>query len=222
LSPFAGPRLVPNPPAEADDAELDDVDDATLIARLLNDEAGAAEILWERFLPGVRATVRRLLGPKPEEEDVVQEVFLRFFSTARRLRDPVLARSFIFGICVRVVREEIRRRTVHRWLSIASPEDLPDRSNTAMTAMAEGDHDAREALKRFYRVLDTLSGESRSLFVVRHVEGKELTEVATLHGISVSSVQRKLARTEKCVATMVQNDPLLSQYVSTALTKGRS
>lgn len=212
MPPFAGPRLVPQPPAET---ELADADDATLIARLLKEEAGAAEVAWSRFLPAVRATVRRLLGPKPEEEDVVQEVFLRFFTTARRLRDPALARSFIFGISVRVVREEIRRRTLRRWLPLASHEDRPELS------VAEDDHDAREALKRFYRVLDTLSGESRSLFVVRHLEGKELTEVASIHGISLSSVQRKLARTEKCVATMVENDPLLSEYVSSAVTKGR-
>ena len=57
---------------------------------------------------------------------------------------------------------------------------------------------------------------------MRHIEGKELTEVASLHGMSISSVQRKLARAEKCVASMVQNDALLSDYLAQARVKGRA
>jgi RNA polymerase sigma-70 factor (ECF subfamily) len=189
------------------DRPLVDADDALLVLRLQRNEADAAALAWKRFAPKVRAMVRRLLGPSRDEDDVVQEVFIRFFASVRRLREPALVRSFLLGIGVRVVRKEIRRRKVRSWLRLAGdePVDWP--------AVA-GDPEAREALRRFYALLDRLRGESRSLFVVRFLEGRELTEVAALHGMSVSTVQRKLGRAVARMTALVREDPALSAYVS--------
>jgi RNA polymerase sigma-70 factor, ECF subfamily len=213
--PRSGLRIV-SQTATADPLETASDDDATFVIRFRNQEAGAGEALWQRFLPDVRAIVRRLWGPKPEQDDLVQEVFLRFFMVVGRLRKAESVRSFIFGICVRVVNEEIRRRMFRRWLSI-TPASVPH-----LPTIEGGDHDAREAVRRLYDVLDSIGGQARSLYVVRHIEGKELTEVASVHGISLSSAQRKLARVEKRVAAMVENDPLLSEYASTVGQGGLS
>jgi RNA polymerase sigma-70 factor (ECF subfamily) len=189
------------------DRPLVDTDDAALVVRLQSHQEQAASAAFRRFSPMVRATVRRLLGPSRDEEDVVQEVFLRFFACVRRLREPALLRSFLFGISVRTVRKEIRRRKLRSWLRLSNevPGDWP--------AVA-GDPEAREAIRRFYAVLDRLQGESRSLFVVRYLEGKELTEVARVHGMSVSTVQRKLGKAVARVTAMLRQDPALSTYVS--------
>jgi RNA polymerase sigma-70 factor (ECF subfamily) len=196
---------------ELDHRPLVDADDAALVLGLQQNEAGAAALAWRRFVPMVRATVRRMLGPGRDEDDVVQEVFLRFFTVVRRLREPALVRSFLFGICVRIVRKEIRRRKLRSWLRLAG-ESLED-SMTEWPAVA-GDPEAREAIRRFYGVLDSLRGESRSLVVVRFLEGKELTEVAQLHGMSLSTVQRKLTKAVARVTALVRQDPALSAYVS--------
>jgi RNA polymerase sigma-70 factor (ECF subfamily) len=192
------------------DRPLVDADDALLVLRLQRNEKDAPALVWKRFVPKVRTMVRRLLGPSGDEDDVVQEVFIRFFASVRRLREPALVRSFLLGIGVHVVRKEIRRRKVRSWLRLAGdePVDWP---------AVSGDPEAREALRRFYAVLDRLSGESRSLFVVRFLEGRELTEVATLHRMSVSTVQRKLGRAVARLTALVREDPALSAYVSERL-----
>jgi RNA polymerase sigma-70 factor (ECF subfamily) len=197
------------------DRPLVDADEALLVLRLQRNEQEAAALAWRRFAPKVRAMVRRLLGPSRDEDDVVQEVFLRFFASVRRLREPALVRSFLLGIGVRVVRKEIRRRKLRSWLHLAGdePVDWP---------AVEGDPEAREALRRFYHVLDQLRGDSRSLFVVRFLEGRELTEVAEVHGISVSTVQRKLNRAVARVTALVREDPALSAYVSARMFGGDS
>jgi RNA polymerase sigma-70 factor (ECF subfamily) len=197
------------------DRPLVDADDAALVLRLQRDPNEGAALAWRRFSPMVRATVRRLLGPSRDEDDAVQEVFLRFFASVRRLREPALVRSFLLGISVRVVRKEIRRRTLRGWLRL-SPEPTTDWPAVA------GDPEAREAVQRFYAVLDRLSGESRSLFVVRHLEGKELTEVARVHGMSVSTVQRKLNRAVARVTALVKQDPALGAYVSARMFGGEA
>jgi RNA polymerase sigma-70 factor (ECF subfamily) len=195
-------------PQPQDLGRLGDVDDAALVEALLREQPGAGRQAWRRFVPLVRATVRRLLGPSRDEEDVVQEVFMRFFTTVKRLREPALVRSWLFGICVRVVRKEIRKKALRSWLRLAPAEEL-----CAWPAIP-GDPDAREAVRRFYRVIDGLGGEARSLFVVRYIEGRELADVARVHEMSVSTVQRKLARALARVNAQIARDPLLSDYVS--------
>jgi RNA polymerase sigma-70 factor, ECF subfamily len=187
---------------------LVDCDEAALVPRLQRRDPEAAEVAWRRFSPMVRAAMRRMLGPSGEEEDAVQEVFLRFFVAVARLREPTLVRSFLFGICVRVARKEVRRKSLRSWLRLAPPEKLVDWPAVAT------DLDAREALRRFYAVLDGLGGVSRSLFVVRYLEGRELAEVARLHHVSVSTAQRKLARALERVTAAIDRDPLLARYIS--------
>jgi RNA polymerase sigma-70 factor (ECF subfamily) len=199
-----------------DHRPLVDADDAVLVVRLQRGEATAAAQAWRRFVPMVRATVRRMLGPGRDEDDVVQEVFLRFFGSVGRLREPALVRAFLFGICVRTVRKEIRRRKLRSWLRLADRvEDL-----AVDWPAVSGDPEAREALRRFYALLDSLRGESRSLLVVRFLEGKELTEVARLHGMSLSTVQRKLNKAVAHVTARVRQDPSLSAYVSPRMFGG--
>jgi RNA polymerase sigma factor (sigma-70 family) len=133
-----------------------------------------------------------------------------------RLREPALVRAFLFGICVRTVRKEIRRRKLRSWLRLADRvEDL-----AVDWPAVSGDPEAREALRRFYALLDSLRGESRSLLVVRFLEGKELTEVARLHGMSLSTVQRKLNKAVAHVTARVRQDPSLSAYVSPRMFGG--
>jgi hypothetical protein len=55
-------------------------------------------------------------------------VFLRFFRSVSGLRDPQAARSFIVGICIRVVRGERRKRWLRRWLTLTDGGSLPDTS----------------------------------------------------------------------------------------------
>jgi RNA polymerase sigma-70 factor, ECF subfamily len=202
-----------------DHRPLVDADDAALVLGLQANEPGAAALVWRRFVPMVRATVRRMLGPGRDEDDVVQEVFLRFFGAVRRLREPALVRSFLFGICVRTVRKEIRRRKLRSWLRLAG--DVVDDLAVDWPAVA-GDAEAREAIRRFYAVLDSLRGESRSLVVVRFLEGKELTEVARLHGMSLSTVQRKLTKAVARVTSLVRQDPALAAYVSVRMFGGET
>jgi hypothetical protein len=57
-----------------------DVDtDVALVEALRRGDSQAELAAWNRFSVGVDQTLRRLLGPGPDREDLLQEVFIRFF-----------------------------------------------------------------------------------------------------------------------------------------------
>ena len=53
--------------------------DVALVEALRRGEAQAELAAWNRFSTGVDQTLRRLLGPGPDREDLLQEVFIRFY-----------------------------------------------------------------------------------------------------------------------------------------------
>jgi len=200
-------RLVPGGATARSDAE---------IAEALRRGDRDAELeAWNRFSPGSAETLRRLLGPGPDREDLLQEVYLRFFRNVRSLREPAAVRGFLSGICVHVVRQEIARRRRSRWLRLTDSGDPPEATSPAP------DIETRDLIARYYAVLDKLGTTDRSIFVSRTVERLTLNEVADLHGVSISTAQRRLARATKRVAALVRQDPTLAALVARRTAEGQ-
>ncbi|MES1205494.1 MAG: RNA polymerase sigma factor [Pseudomonadota bacterium] len=183
--------------------------DAELARALVRGDKDAPYAAWLRFAPAARGNLRRLLGPGFDEDDLCQEVFLRFFQRVPGLRDPDAIRGFLFAVCLRVSRKELRRRWLRRWLRLTEDGTLPE--SGAAGEVDPAAVEARDAVNRYYAILDHIGGEARTMFVTRYIEGLELTEVARLYGLSVSTTQRRLGRVSKRVDAMVRRDPLLAE-----------
>lgn len=187
---------------------LSATDDAALARAAAQGHPGAAPIIWRRFSPLVRRLLRRMLGPGSEVDDRVQDTFLRFFRVAKDLRDPSMLTSFIVGIAVRVARAELRRRRLRRWLQLSPSGALPE------VAGNSPDPASRAALVRLYEILDQVDDRSRTLFVLRFIEGLELTDISATLGCSLATTKRHLARATHRILTSAQRDPALSAYLT--------
>src|SRR5689334_1659636 len=176
-------------------APADPSGDAELAHRLLAGDPRAAVLLWRSHSVMVRGLVVRALGPGAEIEDIVQDAFAIFFRKLPTLKDRTAVRSFLFGITLREIRGELRRRRVRRWLQLTSTGELGD-------YFAAGDENARHAFARLYRVLDSLDSRGHLAFVLRHFEGYELTEVAEALSCSLATVKRVLSSAETRVWTL--------------------
>lgn len=182
--------------------------DADLVAAFVRDEEWAAAALWDRFAPLVRRILFRAVGPGQDLDDLVQECFIRLYRKLPGLRDPDACRSFVVTITTRVLQGELRGRWLRRWLGLSRDGDLPER------AAESADLEARDALARFYRLLDRLGPKDRTVFVLRHIEGLELTEVAAALGISLATVKRWLPRIARRLHAQASRDPVLQRYVT--------
>jgi RNA polymerase sigma-70 factor (ECF subfamily) len=179
----------------------------TLWRALSTGAPGASHAVWQAFWPGVRGLLRRLLGPDTETQDLAQEVFLRFFQRSGRVTEGAFLKPFLFGICTRVAQEEMRRRRIHRWLSLTSSGVLPE------GASSTEDSGAREAVRNLYRLLERLGPSDRSLFVLRFIEKLELTEVAEIQALSFSTARRRIDRVWKRMRRLIEKDETLLAYL---------
>lgn len=185
-----------------------DLDDAALARAAAEGQPGTAAAVWDRYGAMVQSLLRRVLGPGGDVDDHVQETFIQFFRDVKKLRDPAALRPFLYGIAVRVARSALRRRRFRRWLSLTDDGVLPDEP------AADVDEGAREAIARLYALLDKLDDKTRLLFVLRYVEGLELTETAEATGVSLATAKRHLAKATARIRAMAGNDPILAAYLT--------
>lgn len=187
---------------------LPSTDDGELVRAAAAGHPGAAKVIWDRYSRLVRSLLRRSMGPEGEVEDLLQEVFLRFFERAGTLRDTGALRSFVVGITLRVARDALRKRRVRRILSLTDSGELPEGSG------ATDDLGARDALRRLYRILDELRPSARLAWLLRHVEGYELADIGVHLDCSLATVKRRLAAADEKVDKRCASDPVLRAYLT--------
>jgi RNA polymerase sigma-70 factor (ECF subfamily) len=180
--------------------------DAVLIREVSEGRPAAIAALFDRYARLVRRMLTRTLGTSHDVEDLAQETFLTIIRRCPTLRDVDAFDSFVIGVAIRVARNEVRKRRLRRFVGLTQAVEL---------AVAPA-HDpvAREGVRRLYRALDRMDAGSRVLFVMRHVEAFELTELARAEGCSLATVKRRLARAEQRFERIASGDPLLRGFLT--------
>jgi RNA polymerase sigma-70 factor, ECF subfamily len=192
-------RLV-GPSGRPDNPDPPAATDAEIVEALCAGDAWAEVVVWQRYATLVHQVAQRGLGSRHEAEDVLQQVFFCLFTRIRTLKKPSALRSFIFSITVRVLKSELRRRRIRRWVTLSDTGELPDVGAPGV------DPGACDLLRRFYRVLDRLGAEDRTIFVLRNIEEMTLEEVAELTELSLATVKRRLRKSNQKVTEAFEHE----------------
>jgi RNA polymerase sigma-70 factor (ECF subfamily) len=153
--------------------------------------AGFAE-LYERHYEVVFRAALRVAGNPVDAEDVLQTVFLRVVS--RSDADEIGTRPSAY----------FRRAAVN-----AAVDLLRRRNFQAETAYDDGTHDptVEPALllkEQLRRAVATLPGEDATLFLLRHVEGLSIEELAASFRLEKNNVSVRLHRIRLRLQTEMQ------------------
>jgi len=191
-----------------------DVDDATLVTETLAEKRWAQREIWYRFAPMVYGLIRRSLSARHDHDDLVQEVFLRVFRRLHTLEKASALRSFIYSVAVRVVSEEIRHFQVLQRARAQLVLMAHDGGNSG------ADFEGRDTLLRIQHILDGMKDKHRAVFVLRHVEGMDLQEIAAGLDISLATVKRYLVKATRSIRRMAARDEgLLASLTSASPAK---
>ncbi len=171
------------------------------------DRSAMAEV-WDRHVDFVRGVLHGAMGRDGAIEDLTQEVFLAFVRGAATVADGAKLRSFLAGVAVRLAAMEIRRRRVRRWLLFLPTGELPER------AIPAHDAEGKEVLAALSRVLAGMAQRRRMAFVLRHVQGMEMLDVAAALNISESTLRRELQRAREHLLRAARREPALVAYLA--------
>jgi RNA polymerase sigma-70 factor (ECF subfamily) len=176
-------------------------EDARLVAAAGAGDRGAFDRLYRRHLDAVYARLTQLIGPLPERDDLVQQIFLDVYRALGRFRGDASFSTFLHRIVLNVAYEHLDRRRRGRGRN----EPLDARQlETLIAPGASPEQRARqrEDLRRLFALLDELSPKRRAAFVLVAVECLPIDEAAALLNATPPAVKQRVcdARRELALA----------------------
>ena len=144
------------------------------------------EAVFRRYSGYVASVALRLLGRDADVDDVVQEVFVVAMRGLRNPREPMAIKGWLATVAVRVARKKLRRRRLRSFFGL---EATPDYADVVVAASQE----KALLITRAYRILDELPVDEKIAWMLRHVEGEALDDVARICGCSLATAKRRIA-----------------------------
>jgi RNA polymerase sigma-70 factor (ECF subfamily) len=151
---------------------------------------------WRRLL----GRVRRLVRSDDQAEDILQSAFLRL--EEYRVSHPVAnPDAFVVRAAGNLVVDEFRRRRVRKnvLLDVADLGQIPDAHPLQHEVF-----DARQRLDRVRRGIHGLPPRTREVFLMHRLDGLKYREIAERLDISVSAVEKHVARAMLCLAELME------------------
>jgi RNA polymerase sigma-70 factor (ECF subfamily) len=166
---------------------------------------------YDRYADLVERILARIVGVDDDLPDLVHEVFVRALKAIQGLKNAEAITTWVTQIATRAAMDALRRRQTRRkWFSLTT-SPAPE---VVVPEEPEGTLDAQAALRLTYEILRGLPPEERAAFVLRRMEGGELSAVASACGCSLATIKRRLARAEKTFFTLAAQTPALREWLS--------
>ncbi len=165
----------------------------------MREETGAdqAARLDARYRAPLMSYFLRRTGSRQDAEDLTQEVFLRILRRDEGAPREI-ADVYLFRIAANLLRDRARMATTHRASAHVSLDGAPASARVAPGLVEDLGPErvllSQETLAAVLGALDDLGERTRDIFVLYRLEKMKHREIAALHGISVSSVEKEVAR----------------------------
>jgi RNA polymerase sigma-70 factor (ECF subfamily) len=172
--------------------DLDSVPPPRRVAELDGGAGGGPALgdvgeLFNAYRGYVAKIGRRILGPSSEVDDLIQDVFLATVRDVHKLENPARLASWLGTVTTRMAKRRRFRNSVRPSVGFEDPEPLLER----VTEDGPSPESTADLAGNIQRVM-SLPDELRTPWVLKHVEGRTLEDVAQQCDCSLSTVQRRL------------------------------
>jgi len=151
------------------------------------------EHAYRMYNKRVYAKCLNMVGNEADAEDLTQEVFLQVFRKMDSFRGESAFTTWLYRVAVNVVLVRLRKKS----LSTSSLEEISELNegvSSLQHVLGAPDEMLTTAIDRLNleRVFSRMPAGYKQVFVMRHVEGYEHSEIARILGISVGTSKSQL------------------------------
>ncbi len=162
---------------------------------------GLAEEEFASIVESHRRQIFRFLLASTRDVDLAetltQECFLKAHRNWARFRGESSPMTWLMRIAINLEKDHWRNRRLQFWRKTqTNAVDLDEASEWLPSdeRSAEQQVLAKEQVARVWKALSRLSDRQRSIFLLRFVEERELSEIAQATGLSEGTVKAHLSR----------------------------
>lgn len=164
------------------------MDDAKLIAGLKKGDHDSYEALFRKYYGKFVNFVDQVIKDRDAAGDIVQEAFIRVYSSRERLREDLSIENLLYVIVKRLMLNHLRSRVRH--------ESLSARTDRILIPDALGVEDviiANEYASTVQSVVARMPAQRRKVYLLSRQEGLSNREIAERMGLSIRTVDRHIS-----------------------------
>jgi len=152
------------------------------------------------------ARIRRFVtcstGDPDLAETITQDTMLRAFKGRESFRGECSLSTWLTGIAINVTRDHLRSGRYKFWKQLkATAVDVHEMASLLPSTSVSPERRilAQERVRELYRVLETLSFNQRTIFLMKFSEEMSVDEISEILGMAVNTVRTHLHRALKAV-----------------------
>lgn len=157
--------------------------------------------VYRRHFDDVHRWVRHLVGPDPDAEDLVQEVFAIVCRRLHTYDGRSALTTWLFGVARNVVRNHHRKQRVRK---IFLRSDMNDAMEAADPTSPLEELERRRRERALYEILAALPEKYRTVIVLFELEGLDVPHIAERLGVREATVYVQLHRARKMFVERIQ------------------
>jgi RNA polymerase sigma-70 factor, ECF subfamily len=191
--------------------DYDSWTDSQLISACQDREPRAFKCLRKRYLRLVAAVLKRLAPERRDNDDLMQEVFMRVWNSIKALRNPLAFRSWLNQIATNCFYTELRQRPDVTLVYIDCPLSTESGNENAFTqirdpaALPDEIAESRELAAEILWGLMQLAPETRRIILLR-LSGLSYGEIAVLVQTELGTVKSRLSRARSKLKAMTPTE----------------
>jgi RNA polymerase sigma-70 factor (ECF subfamily) len=172
--------------------------DEEIVSRVVAGEAALFEVLVRRHNQRVYRTIRAILKNEGDVEDVMQQTYLCAYSNLRQFAGTALFSTWLTKIAINEALGRIRLEA-----RFAHGEDLGQTDDETLMRVSSDDANPEERAGRrelaalLESAIDSLPQSSRSVVMLREIEGMSTAEAADVLGVTEEVVKTRLHRAKQ-------------------------
>lgn len=184
--------------------------DNILVARVRNGDKQAFNLLVAKYQYRIRSLVSRLVADPLEQEDIVQDAFIKAYRAIGRFRGDSAFYTWLYRIAVNTAKHHLvnaARRPPMQDIDAGdmAPMRMPPRlvENNTPEMIRHND----QLVQTIKRAIDELPEELRQAITLRELEGLSYEDIAEAMNCPIGTVRSRIFRAREAIRQAME--PLL-------------
>lgn len=198
-------------------------DQEAWLARCRENKPEAITELFRVHRPVVERLLRRLVGPTPDIEDLLQVTFVEVLRNLPRFRGEAKIATWICGIAVHVAHHHLRAGKVRRHVPLeVVTNDESQFSDRLADDRKSADHflDGERLSSKLHQLLDQITPKKRIALMLYVMEDKSVEEIAALMNATQTATRSRMFFARREMRKLIVADPSLAEWTSVLFKQG--
>jgi len=173
------------------------LEDREIIVNILSGDRDAYTEIISRYKDRVYGYCLVILSDPGKAEDAAQEVFIKAYHALGKFRGEASFSTWLYRIAINHCKDVLRkamRSKMESWEALLEKEGEKIEALFAAPQLSQG---VAEQIELISKILSYLPEKSRTLLLLREVQGLSYEELAATMECSVDSVKSRLKRTRQ-------------------------